>query len=45
MAVDTATGFKLSQIEAAPENFAVDSHTVMFPAGAVRGQLGFKTGA
>ncbi|GAA5946559.1 hypothetical protein JCM3765_000295 [Sporobolomyces pararoseus] len=36
---DTAEGFSLSQIEANPPAFFTDTHTVAFPAGAVRGQL------
>jgi len=37
--VDTGTGFTLAQIEAGPAGFAADSHTVLSPAGVVRGQL------
>ncbi|KAH8601032.1 hypothetical protein B0O99DRAFT_649082 [Bisporella sp. PMI_857] len=37
---DTGTGFKVSQIEANPAGFFTDAHTVLFPAGVVRGQLG-----
>ncbi len=36
---DTGTGFTLAQIEANPAGFASDAHTVLFPAGVVRGQL------
>ncbi|KAH7308346.1 hypothetical protein BKA65DRAFT_177324 [Rhexocercosporidium sp. MPI-PUGE-AT-0058] len=39
---DTGAGFRLSQIEANPAGFFTDSHTVLFPAGVVRGQLDFK---
>lgn len=37
--VDTGTGFDLAAIEANPASFAADTHTTMFVAGAVRGQL------
>lgn len=36
---DTGDGFTLAQIEANPAGFTGDSHTVMSPAGVVRGQL------
>ncbi|GAA5838287.1 hypothetical protein JCM3766R1_005510 [Sporobolomyces carnicolor] len=36
---DTGEGFSLSEIEANPPAFFTDTHTVAFPAGAVRGQL------
>lgn len=36
---DTGTGFTLAQIEADPSGFSADSHTVLSPAGVVRGQL------
>ncbi|GAA5824808.1 hypothetical protein JCM5353_006906 [Sporobolomyces roseus] len=36
---DSAEGFSLSQIEANPPAFFTDTHTVAFPAGAIRGQL------
>jgi len=36
---DTGAGFKLAQIEANPSNFFTDSHTNLFVAGVVRGQL------
>ncbi|KAH8588595.1 hypothetical protein B0O99DRAFT_524698, partial [Bisporella sp. PMI_857] len=36
---DTGFGFKLAQIEANPASFFADSHTKLFPAGVVRGQL------
>ncbi|KAG4433134.1 hypothetical protein IFR05_011376 [Cadophora sp. M221] len=39
---DTGAGFKLSQIEANPAGFFTDSHTVLYPAGVVRGQLDYK---
>ncbi|KAK0100162.1 hypothetical protein ONS95_008501 [Cadophora gregata] len=39
---DTGCGFKLSQIEANPAGFFTDSHTVLYPAGVVRGQLDYK---
>ncbi|KAK0543154.1 hypothetical protein OC845_006262, partial [Tilletia horrida] len=35
----SASGFKLSQIEADPASFFADTHTELFSAGAVRGQL------
>jgi len=37
--LDTATGFKLGQIEANPSGFFADVHTAEYVAGAVRGQL------
>jgi len=36
---DSAEGFSVTQIEANPPAFFTDTHTVAFPAGAVRGQL------
>lgn len=36
---DTGAGFTLSQIEANPSGFFTDSHTALFVAGVVRGQL------
>ncbi|KAL3418718.1 hypothetical protein PVAG01_10434 [Phlyctema vagabunda] len=36
---DTGAGFTVAQIEANPGGFFTDSHTVLFPAGVVRGQL------
>ena len=36
---DTAAGFTLGRIEAAPARFFTDTHTSQFTAGAVRGQL------
>jgi hypothetical protein len=36
---DTATGFRVSQIEANPAGFFADSHTNLFVPGVVRGQL------
>lgn len=36
---DQAAGFHVRQIVANPSGFFTDSHTAMFPAGAVRGQL------
>lgn len=37
---DTGTGFAVKQIEENPAGFFTDSHTVLFPTGVVRGQLG-----
>lgn len=39
-APDTGDGFHVKQIEQNPKGFFTDSHTVPFPAGVVRGQLG-----
>jgi hypothetical protein len=36
---DTGTGFSVAQLEANPEGFFSDTHTVEFAAGAIRGQL------
>ncbi|EHK98632.1 hypothetical protein GLAREA_07741 [Glarea lozoyensis ATCC 20868] len=36
---DTATGFKVAQIEANPKGFFTDHHTSLFTLGVVRGQL------
>ncbi|KAL2066815.1 hypothetical protein VTL71DRAFT_1239 [Oculimacula yallundae] len=36
---DTGAGFRLAQIEANPAGFFTDSHSALFPAGVVRGQL------
>ena len=38
--VDTGTGLKVEAIEKDPKRFFTDSHTVLFPLGVVRGQLG-----
>ncbi|KAF2730020.1 hypothetical protein EJ04DRAFT_501294 [Polyplosphaeria fusca] len=37
---DTGDGFHVGQIVKGPEGFFTDAHTVEFPVGAVRGQLG-----
>lgn len=37
---DQGAGFHVRQIVANPKGFFTDSHTVAFPSGAVRGQLG-----
>ncbi|CZS91194.1 uncharacterized protein RCO7_01486 [Rhynchosporium graminicola] len=36
---DTGAGFRLAQIEANPAGFFTDSHSALFAAGVVRGQL------
>ena len=36
---DTGSNFTVGQIEANPPGFFFDTHTVEFPAGAIRGQL------
>jgi hypothetical protein len=36
---DTGAGFHVRQIIANPSGFFTDSHTILFPAGVVRGQL------
>jgi hypothetical protein len=36
---DTGTGFTVAALEANPTGFFADTHTVQFPAGAIRGQL------
>ncbi|MTV27299.1 CHRD domain-containing protein [Nitriliruptoraceae bacterium ZYF776] len=37
---DPGRGFEVAELEADPSAFYVDSHTVAYPGGAVRGQLG-----
>lgn len=39
--LDTGDGFHVKQIVENPKGFFTDSHTVLFPLGAVRGQLGY----
>ena len=36
---DTGAAFSVAQLEANPEGFFADTHTVEFAAGAIRGQL------
>jgi hypothetical protein len=36
---DTGDGFHVNQIVKNPKGFFTDSHTTMFPAGVVRGQI------
>ncbi|WVR08827.1 hypothetical protein IAU60_005885 [Kwoniella sp. DSM 27419] len=36
---DSGTGFTIAKLEENPEGFFADTHTVQFPAGAVRGQI------
>ncbi|KAK8849373.1 hypothetical protein IAR55_004705 [Kwoniella newhampshirensis] len=39
---DTGAGFTVAALEADPTGFFADTHTVQFPAGAIRGQLDFE---
>ncbi|WWD19993.1 hypothetical protein CI109_104466 [Kwoniella shandongensis] len=39
---DTGAGFTVADLEADPTGFFADTHTVQFPAGAIRGQLEWK---